>query len=176
MENKLLSKLGISEKVSNCKTFDDVLNRGYFESLSEKQQIATYNYFISKETEETRAIPYSDLENCSNDFSITVEGADTSVNELIDNGYSVRQCKEKGRAPRGIAAWLDEGDWKYLGLIYVAPQFNRRGIMGGLIEDGNDGRPITTKVHSNNEIALNAFEKYGFQIQEKRGEYLHLVR
>jgi len=176
MSNTLLTKLGIPQNVLACKTFDEVLAKGFFQTLSEPQQIALYNYFNTQEQESERAVPYIDLEDCEDDFSIHVEGADTSVRELLDTGYSIRQCKDRGEPLRGLAAWMDEGDWKYLGIVYVEPKFRGRGIMGGLIEDGYDGKPISTKVHSANTPALRAFEKYGFVSQEKEGDFFLLTR
>lgn len=181
----LLDKLGIAKEVLKCKSFDEVLSKGYFANLSESQQIAVYKHFTLQETEREKAIPYSDwslsdnldsLEQQKRNLNIFVEGAETSIRDLIEEGYCVRVCGEKGKSLRGLAAWFDEGDWKYLGVIYVSPKFRRNGIMGGLIDDGYDGRPITTKVHSGNEPALRAFEKYGFEIQKKEGDYLEMVR
>lgn len=176
MSNALLKKLGIPQKVLTCQTFDEVLAKGFFQTLSEPQQIALYNYFNTQEQEREKAIPYTDLEDYEDDFSIHVEGADTSVRELLDEGYCIRQCKARGEPLRGLAAWMDEGDWKYLGVVYVEPKFQGKGIMGGLIEDGYDGRPISAKVHVENNVALNGFKKYGFASQRREGDFFLLTR
>lgn len=175
-KNTLSARLSVPKEVFNCKNFDEVLARGYFAKLSEAQQILVYSHFFIKESDQEKVIPYTDLEGINNDFNIFVEGADTSVRDLVDEGYHIRVCGGKGNELRGLAAWFDEGDWKYLGVVYVTPKFRRRGIMQGLIEDGYDGRVITTKVHSGNKSALKAFDKYGFEIQKREGDYFHLAR
>lgn len=171
-----VKKLGIPSEVLACRSFDEVLAKNLFGNLPEAQQIAIYNYFILQEKEQEKAIPYSDLEDCTRDISIDVEGDSTSVQELLSEGYYIRQCKEKGRSFRGIAAWRDEVDWKYLRIVYVKPEFRRRGIVGGLIEDGYDGKPISIKIHMGNSPAIKAAEKYGFTTQQRTGDYFHLIR
>ncbi len=176
MANTLLTKLGIPKEVIACRDFDEVLQRHYFEKLSEKQQIAIYNYFTSIENQKEKAIPYTDLEDVKKDFQIEVEGDSTSVSELLDEGYYIRQCKEKGRPFRALAAWRDEGEEKYLRVAYVAPEFRRQGLLRGLIDDGYDGRPITAKIHTGNHPALKAAIKHGFDIQQKTGDYYMMFR
>ena len=168
--------LGIPKEVLACRNFDEVLSKHYFEKLSEAQQIIIYNHFTLQESEREKAISYSDLEDCSYNFSIHVDGADTCVKELLDEGYSIRQCKEKGKELRGLAAWLDERDWKYLGVIYVAPRFRGNGIMGALIEDGRENKPIRTMVHRGNFPAVKAFRKYGFEVEQRDSSYIHFSR
>jgi len=176
MANTLLAKLGIPKEVVACRDFDEVVDNGHFVKLSEKQQIAIYNYFMNIESQREKAIPYTDLDDLRKDFQIEVEGDSTSVSELLDEGYYIRQCKEKGRPFRALAAWRDEGEEKYLRVAYVAPEFRRQGLLRGLIEDGYDGRPITAKIHFGNHPALKAATKHGFDIQQKTGDYYIMIR
>lgn len=174
----LEKKINLPVEVTSCKSFDEILENGYFERLSESQMIESYNYFLVREKEE-KALKYADWEEskrfCKNDFRISVEGADTTVSELLEEGYKVRYCKDAKKII-GIASWFDERDWQYLGLIYVDPLFRGKGIMGGLIDDGYDGKPIVTKVHSGNNIAVKSFEKYGFNIEKREGDFFKLIR
>ena len=55
MADTLLTKLGIPQNVLDCKSFDEILSRKLFETLSEPQQIAIYNYFNLQEQEQEKA-------------------------------------------------------------------------------------------------------------------------
>lgn len=167
--------MAIEKHILECKDFDEVLRRGLFGGLSEELQIEIYNHFMKIEEERDRPIPYVDIKRGAFDyFPIIIDGANTTIGELLYEDYGIRACKEKRGKIRGLAAWLDEGNYKYLGAIYVLPEFRGRGIMGGLIADGNDGRPILTKVHRNNILALNSFKRYGFEEDRMKEDFFEL--
>ncbi len=67
------------------------------------------------------------------------------------------------------APYLKHGDYAFLGFMYVKPEYRGRGINNGIIKElkhwaeDHNLREVRLKVYQDNESALKAYEKAGFQ-------------
>ena len=164
-----------SNQIKKFNSFDHLLSSGVFRTLTDQQKIQAYWFFENKNSEDkSDPFSYEDLQNEINPLEIqdlNVQG----YSPLDFIGYRLTGCFD-GNSLVGFSASIDERDHTYLGGIAVKPTHQRRGIMEGLIHCLRQDLPITCKVEKSNDIAIQAFSKYGFIELSKDASYLNMTR
>ena len=163
------------DQIKKFNSFDELLSSGFFNSLTENQQIEAYWFFEKGSGEDTFAVySYKDLDvDFQNQDLEDLRIEERSPLDFV--GYHLIGCFD-GDSVVGFSATLNEGSHIYLGGLAVVPEYRGRGIMGGLINCLQEGLPITCKVERSNDVAINAFSKYGFFELSRNSRYVDLVR
>ncbi len=176
-----LKDLGIHSDVNSVDKLVD-----QWATLTEKQRLGGYR-LLSEAEERVETAEYSvreydhrkdhhfvsSLRNC-----LTNVVPDSSIfNGNSEDGSILCHVAESKEKVVGYVTYDEDVCYCHIHEVVVAPRFRGRGIVSGLIGSIEGSVPLSLLVHSSNQVAREAFSKFGFVQEGSTPDgYLFLVK
>jgi len=176
-----LKNLGIPSRV---RSVEDLVDQ--WATLTEKQRLGGYR-LLSEAEERVETAEYSvreyyhrrdhhvvsSLRNCL--VNVVPDSSIFDGNSESDSALChVAESKEK---VVGYITYDEDVCYCHIHEVVVAPRLRGRGIMSGLIGSIEGNVPLSLLVHSSNQVAREAFSKFGFVQEGSTPDgYLFLVK
>lgn len=101
------------------------------------------------------------------------------IREDVEQSIKDTQMIMDGRVTIGMftACMIDDGEWRYIGEIYLIPSYRGRGIGSGILRKEIEQYPkIRLQVATSNDKAIKLYKSLGFKIvKENKKQKMYLM-
>ena len=101
------------------------------------------------------------------------------IREDVEQSIKDTQMIMDGRVTIGMftACMIDDGEWRYIGEIYLTPSYRGRGIGSGILRKEIEQYPkIRLQVATSNDKAIKLYKSLGFKIvKENKKQKMYLM-
>jgi len=101
------------------------------------------------------------------------------IREDVEQSIKDTQMIMDGRVTIGMftACMIDDGEWRYIGEIYLIPSYRGRGIGSGILKKEIEQYPkIRLQVATSNDKAIKLYKSLGFKIvKENKKQKMYLM-